>query len=126
MRRLISTGSPWETKVGYSRAVQVDNTLYVSATASTDLTLDLYGQTRNALELLEHVLRDNGFALTEVVSSRLVVSDFDSWEEAARAHGEVFAEVRPAFALVHALPFVDPAILVEVELVAVRSVVGAG
>lgn len=121
MRKLITSGSPWESKVGYSRAVIVDDTLFMSGTASTDLTLDLYGQTRNILDHLGEILEANDFGLPDVVHSRLSVSDFDNWEEAARAHGEVFGEIRPAFAIVHALPFVDPAILVEVELIAKRS-----
>jgi len=119
MRKLISTGSPWEAKVGYSRAVVVGDTIYISGTAGQGE--DVYAQTRDALSTIETVLTDNGFALADVVQSRLAVSDFAHWEDAARAHGEIYGEVRPAFSLVHALPFVDDAILVEVEAVAVRD-----
>ncbi|VWB26844.1 endoribonuclease L-PSP [Burkholderia aenigmatica] len=118
MRELISTGSPWETKVGYSRAVIVNDTIYISGTAGKGS--DVYMQTRDALATVEKVLVDNGFQLSDVVQSRLVVADFDHWEDAARAHGEVYRDIRPAFSLVHALPFVDDAILAEVEAVAVR------
>jgi enamine deaminase RidA (YjgF/YER057c/UK114 family) len=126
MRSLISSGSPWESKIGYSRAVVVDNTIYISASAATGedgtvVSPDLYEQTRYILAKLETVLEDAGFTMAEVVSSRLSVSDFDNWSEATRAHGEVFADIRPAFAIVHALPFIDPEILVEVELIAVHS-----
>ncbi len=126
MRKLITSGSPWEAKIGYSRAVQVDNMLFVSASAATNpdgsvVSPELYEQTRVALQNLGTVLEENGFSLADVVSSRLSVSDFENWAEAARAHGEAFGEIRPAFALVHALPFIDPEIKVEVELIAVRG-----
>ncbi|MBN3792951.1 RidA family protein [Burkholderia sp. Ac-20353] len=119
MRQRISTGSQWEPKVGYSRAVVVDNTIYISGTAGKGE--DVYAQTRDALATIESVLADSGFALSDVVQSRLVVADFDNWEAAARAHGETYGDIRPAFSLVHALPFVDPEILVEVEAIAVRT-----
>lgn len=119
MRQLVSTGSPWEPKVGYSRAVVVDDTIYISGTAGKGP--DVYAQTRDALSIIEKVLSDNGFSLSDVVQSRLVVADFEHWEDAARAHGEVYGKIRPAFSLVHALPFVDDSILVELEAVAVRT-----
>lgn len=119
MRHRISTGSPWEPKVGYSRAVVVDNTIYISGTAGQGA--NVYAQTRDALATIEKVLVESGFALADVVQSRLVVADFDHWEDAARAHGEIYGDIRPAFSLVHALPFVDASILVEVEAVAIRS-----
>lgn len=119
MRKLVSTGSPWESKVGYSRAVVVGDTIFISGTAGEGE--GVYAQTRDALATIEKVLTDNGFALSHVVQSRLAVADFERWEDAARAHGEVYGEIRPAFSLVHALPFVDDAILVEVEAVAVRT-----
>ncbi|MES3002397.1 MAG: RidA family protein [Pseudomonadota bacterium] len=119
MRQLISTGSPWEPKVGYSRAVIVDNTIYISGTAGKGP--DAYTQTRDALAIISKVLTDNGFKLSDVVQSRLVVADFEHWEDAARAHGEVYGEIRPAFSLVHALPFVEDDILVELEAIAIRA-----
>lgn len=119
MRQLISSGSPWESKVGYSRAVVVDNTIYISGTAGEGQ--DVYTQTLDALATIEKVLTENGFTLSDVVQSRLVVADFEHWEDAARAHGEVYGEIRPAFSLVHALPFVEESILVELEATAVRT-----
>lgn len=119
MRTLISTGSPWEPKVGYSRAVIVGNTIYISGTAGKGP--DVYSQTKDALTTIEAVLTDNGFAMADVVQSRLAVADFEHWEDAARAHGEVYHAIRPAFSLVHALPFVEDSILVEVEAIAVRK-----
>jgi enamine deaminase RidA (YjgF/YER057c/UK114 family) len=119
MRELISSGSPWETKVGYSRAVVVGDTIYVSGTAGEGA--DAYEQTVSALAIISGVLEGAGFALTDVAQSRLVVSDWEHWEDAARAHGEAFASIRPAFSIVHALPFVDPEIRVELEVTAVRG-----
>nr|WP_163507234.1 RidA family protein [Fodinicola acaciae] len=119
MRRLISSGSPWESTFGYSRGVITGDTMFVSATAGDGE--DVYAQTRDALATIEKVLTENGFRMGDVVQSRLAVADFDHWQDAARAHGEVYSEIRPAFALVHVLPFVDEAILVEVEAVAVRA-----
>lgn len=119
MRALVSTGSPWEEKVGYSRAVIVNDTIYISGTAGEGA--DVYAQTKDAISKVEKVLADNGFALADVVLSRLVVADFEHWQEAARAHGEVFGAIRPAFSLVHALPFVEETILVEIEAIAVRD-----
>lgn len=119
MRKLVSTGSPWESKVGYSRAVIVGDMIFISGTAGDGD--DVYAQTSHALATIEKVLTENDFAMADVVQSRLAVADFERWEDAARAHGEVYGDIRPAFSLVHALPFVDDAILVEVEAVAMRA-----
>jgi enamine deaminase RidA (YjgF/YER057c/UK114 family) len=128
-RTLVTSGSPWEAKLGYSRAVVVNDTIYTSASAATNpdgsvVSPELYEQTKHAIGMLGGILEQNGFSLADVVQSKLYVSDFANWAEATRAHGEVFSEIRPAFTLVNALPFIDPAILVEVEFVAVRSGVG--
>ena len=119
MRRTISTGSPWEPKIGYSRAVVVDDTIYISGTAGAGD--DAYTQARTALATIESVLTENGFALSDVVQSRLIVADWEHWEDAARAHGEVYGDIRPSFSIVHALPFVDESIRVELEAIAVRT-----
>jgi enamine deaminase RidA (YjgF/YER057c/UK114 family) len=125
MRALFSSGSDWEHKLGYSRAVQVGETLYISATSAAasdgSVTGDLYEQTRFALEKLGGVLAEAGFGFEHVVQSKLFVTDISHWEDAGRAHGEVFGDIRPALSLLHVLPFLDPAMLVEIELVAVRG-----
>ena len=122
MSTLYSSGSTWEHTLGYSRAVEVGDTLYISATSAAaadgSVSGDLYEQTRYALEKLGSVLAEAGFAYEHVVQSMLYVTDISKWEDAGRAHGEVFAEIRPALSLLHVLPFLDPAMLVEVELVA--------
>jgi enamine deaminase RidA (YjgF/YER057c/UK114 family) len=126
MRKLHSSGSSYEQTLGYSRAVQVDDMLFVSATAAGGpdgkiVGDDLYSQTRYILQKLEGVLQEAGFALADVVQSRLYVTDVAKWQEAGRAHGEVFGDIRPALTLLHVLPFVDPAMLVEVEITARKS-----
>ena len=125
MSTLFSSGSSWEHTLGYSRAVQVGDTLYISATsaAAADGSVigDLYEQTRFALEKLGSVLAEAGFAYGDVVQSKLYITDIANWQEAGRAHGEVFAGIRPALTLLHVLPFLDPAMLVEVELVAQKG-----
>lgn len=99
MRKTFGTGSVWEQKVGYSRAVQVDNTLYISATAASGedgiVGEDFYTQTRYILDKLGTVLAEAGFDYADVVQSKLYLTDISQWEEAGRAHGEVFGEIRP-------------------------------
>ncbi|MBD1543415.1 RidA family protein [Arthrobacter sp. IA7] len=125
MRKTFGTGSVWEQKLGYSRAVQVDNTLYISATSASGengiVGNDFYEQTQFILQKLETVLADAGFALADVVQSKLYLTDISKWEDAGRAHGEVFGEIRPTLSLIHVLPFLDPEMLVEIELVAQKS-----
>ena len=124
MRTLYSSGSAWENTMGYSRAVQVGDSLYISATSAAgpdgSVSGDLYEQTRFALEKLGGVLAEAGFHYEDVVQSKLYVTNIADWERAAAAHGEVFGEIRPALSLLHVLPFLDAAMLVEVELVAHR------
>ncbi|MBT2587376.1 RidA family protein [Arthrobacter sp. ISL-95] len=125
MRKTFGTGSVWEQTLGYSRAVQVDNTLFISATAASGpegiVGDDFYSQTKYILEKLGTVLEDAGFSYEDVVQSKLYLTDISKWEDAGRAHGEVFGEIRPTLALVHVLPFLDPDMLVEIELVAQKS-----
>ncbi|NQD86295.1 RidA family protein [Paenarthrobacter sp. CM16] len=125
MRKTFGTGSVWEQTLGYSRAVQVDNTLFISATAASGpdgiVGEDFYSQTKYILEKLGAVLEDAGFSYQDVVQSKLYLTDISKWEDAGRAHGEVFGEIRPTLSLVHVLPFLDPEMLVEIELVAQKS-----
>ncbi|WP_343527697.1 RidA family protein [Sphingomonas sp.] len=123
MRR-ISTGSPWEARIGYSRAVVSGGLVFISATAATDSTGavvgkgDMYLQTRTILDKLAGVLADAGSAPDRVVQTRIYITDISRWEEVGRAHGEAFAGHGPALTLVHVQPFVDPDMLVEIEMVA--------
>jgi enamine deaminase RidA (YjgF/YER057c/UK114 family) len=125
MRKTYGTGSVWEQTLGYSRAVQVDNTLFISATAASGpdgiVGDDFYSQTKYILEKLGAVLEEAGFSYGDVVQSKLYLTDISKWEDAGRAHGEVFGEIRPTLSLVHVLPFLDSKMLVEIELVAQKS-----
>jgi enamine deaminase RidA (YjgF/YER057c/UK114 family) len=125
MRTIYGSGSSWEKTLGYSRAVQVGDTLYISATSAAGpdgavVGADFYSQSAYILEKLDAVLAEAGFSFADVVQSKIYLTDIGAWEEAGRAHGEVFGEIRPTLSLVHVLPFLDPAMLVEIELVAQR------
>ncbi|RWR31882.1 RidA family protein [Sinirhodobacter populi] len=123
MERL-SSGSTWEERSGYSRAVVSNGFVFVSATAATGqdgevlCKGDLHGQTRAIFLKLEEVLTRAGSGLDRVVQTRLYITDIARWAEAGRAHAEVFGDARPAMSLVHVLPFLDPDMLIEGELVA--------
>ena len=126
MHQRYSSGSTWEATLGYSRAVQAGNTLYISATAASGpdgklVGTDLYTQTRYILQKLGTVLQEAGFDYRDVVQSRLYLTQIADWQEAGRAHGEVFGEIRPALTLLHVLPFLDPQMLVEIEVTAVKG-----
>jgi enamine deaminase RidA (YjgF/YER057c/UK114 family) len=128
-RRRISSNSPYEDVIGFSRAVRVGETVYVSGTVAwgDDGKLvggdDVYAQARRALLNIERALTEAGASIRDVVRTRIYLTDIDRWEEAARAHAEVFAEVRPAASMVEVSRLADPGMLVEIEAVAV---VGAG
>ncbi len=125
LRQHISSGSPWETITGYSRAVRAGNVIFVSATAATaqDGRVlhpgDVYQQTRAILARIEAALREAGSSLDEIVQTRLYLRDITRWEEAGRAHGEIFREIRPATSMVEVSRFLDPDMLVEIEAIAV-------
>lgn len=120
----VSSGSRWEPILGYSRASIVDGWVFISATAATDAQGqvvgkgDFYAQTRAILDKLGGVLKEAGASYADVVQTRLYVTDIQRWQEVGKAHGEVFGEIRPAMTLVHVLPFLDPEMLVEIELTA--------
>jgi enamine deaminase RidA (YjgF/YER057c/UK114 family) len=118
-RQNISSGSKWEPLVGYSRAVRVGNTIHISGTvgvaADGSIPADAYGQARRALEIIAQALRDAGAAVTDVVRTRMFLTDIGHFQDVARAHGEVFGEIRPATTEVVVARLVDPAFLVEIE-----------
>ena len=124
-RQLVSANRPWEKIVGYSRAVRVGNQIEVSGTAPAgpdgDVLCpgDLYGQTKEALRIIGDALGELGASFQDVVRTRVFLTDMSRWEEAGRAHGEVFSEIRPACAFIGSSGFVDPAMLVEIEVSAV-------
>lgn len=121
MRTLVSSGSPFEPRIGFSRAVRVGNVVAVSGTApiAADGTVacpgDLYGQTRRCLQIIAQAIADAGLPLAAVVRTRVMLTDIARWQEAARAHGEIFATVKPANTFVGVKGFINPEWLVEVE-----------
>lgn len=124
-RRLVSSGTEWEPRVGYSRAVRAGSHVHVSGTTATDGdgnvvgVDDPYEQTRQALSNVETALTEAGASLADVVRTRLFVTDIDQWEAIGDAHAEVFADVRPATTMVEVSRLIDPALLVEVEATAI-------
>ncbi|HLQ65185.1 MAG TPA: RidA family protein [bacterium] len=127
-RQKVATGTRWEPLVGYSRAVRVGTTVYVSGTTATDVHgnivgTDPYTQTRQALRNIEHALVACGATLADVVRTRIFVTNITQWEEIGRAHGEVFGTIRPATTMVEVRRLIDPALLVEIEA---EAVLGTG
>jgi enamine deaminase RidA (YjgF/YER057c/UK114 family) len=124
-RRKVSAHRPWERILGYSRAVRAGNVVEVSGTAAAsaagEITSqgDVYGQTRDALRIIGDALTEAGASFADVVRTRIYVADASTWEDAGRAHGEIFKDVRPANTTVAVSGFIDPAILVEVEATAI-------
>lgn len=123
-RQNVATGTRWEPLVGYSRAVRVGTTVYVSGTTATDahgkiVGTDPYTQTRQVLRNIEQALVACGATLADVVRTRIFVTNITQWEEIGRAHGEVFGAIRPATTMVEVRRLIDPAMLVEIEAEAV-------
>jgi enamine deaminase RidA (YjgF/YER057c/UK114 family) len=119
----VSSGTPWEPLVGYSRAVRAGDTVYVSgctATVEGEVVAvgDMYEQTRLALQSVLEALSRLGAEPRHVVRTRIYVTDIARWHEVGRAHGEVFGDVLPATSMVEVAGLIDPLMLVEVEAVA--------
>jgi enamine deaminase RidA (YjgF/YER057c/UK114 family) len=122
-RRLISSGSSWETRYGYSRAVVADGRVYVSGTApimpdDADPPPDAYGQAQRCLEIVLAALMEAGASARDVVRTRLFITDRSFIDDVLRAHGEVFGEARPACTGI-VTELVDPRWLVEIEVEAI-------
>ncbi len=122
-RILVSSGAPWESIVGYSRAVRVGSHVYVAGTTGVDeqgkAVGDARAQTLKALAIIKDALEQAGARLDDVVRTRIYVTDIAQWESIGRAHGEVFAGIRPASAMIEVKRLVGPDMLVEIEADAV-------
>ena len=121
MRTLISSGSPLEPRIGFSRAVRVGHIVAVAGTApiapdgSVASPGSVYGQTKRCLDIVLQAIAEAGLTAKSVVRTRVMLTDISHWEEAARAHGEVFGTIRPACTFVQVARFINPDWLVEVE-----------
>ena len=121
MRKLVSSRSPFEPRIGFSRAVRVGQIIAISGPApiavdgSVAWPGDVYGQTRSCLEIIADAVVDASLSFDTVVRTRIMLTDVSQWEAAARAHGEFFAAIRPATTFVEVPGFINREWLVEVE-----------
>jgi len=120
-RKNVSSGSPFEKPIGFSRAVRIGDVIAVSGTAplladgSTASKGDVYGQTKRCLEIMQKAVEEAGGNLKDVIRTRIMLVDISTWKKAAQAHGEVFSEIRPACTFVEISGLINNDWLVETE-----------
>jgi len=124
MRQNIGSGVMWESKFGYSRAVRVGNQVFVAGTAPVNdknetVGDDMYSQAKFIWTKIERALAEAGAKFSDVVRVRTFVTDISHWEDAGRAQGEIFHDIRPAATLVQVTALVRPDLLIEIEVDAV-------
>lgn len=123
-RQKVLTGAPWESVVGYCRAIRVGDRIEVAGTtAMKDGKVvgvgDAYEQTRFILQTIEGALSELGSSMADVVRTRMFVTDISKWEEIGKAHGEFFQEIQPAASMIEIKGLIDPDLLVEIEAEAI-------
>ncbi len=123
-RQNISSGAKWESMVGYSRAVRVGNIIEVAGTTAVDGETiigkgDAYLQTTFILKKIEQALLEGGAKLSDVVRTRMYVTNIDDWEAIGKAHGEFFKAIRPASTMIEISRLINPDLLVEIEVTAI-------
>jgi len=124
MRKKISSGSPWEDIVGYSRAIRAGNTIEVAGTTAMDGEIligkgDIYQQSVFIFKKIEKALADAGASLSDVVRTRMFVTDISQWEEVARAHGKFFKDIKPVATMVEVSRLINDDLLIEIEVTAI-------
>lgn len=125
-RKNFSSGAKWEDIVGYSRAVQVGNTLEVTGTVAADEKGvvgkgDMYAQTKFALQKIEKLVLEAGFSMNDVVRTRMFVTDISKWEEAGKAHAEFFRAIKPCTTMLEVSKLIEPDYLIEIEATLMRA-----
>jgi enamine deaminase RidA (YjgF/YER057c/UK114 family) len=123
-RQQVFTGSPWEPLVGYCRAIRVGNRIEVAGTTAMQDGVvvgasDPYVQTKFILQTIEKALKELGADLTDVVRTRMFVTDISQWEEVGKAHGEFFGQIQPVATMVEVSALIDPLLMVEIEAEAI-------
>lgn len=120
----ISSGSPWEDVVGYSRAVRIGNIIEVAGTTATDCDEiigkgDVFTQAEFIFQKIERALQEAGASMQDVVRTRMFVTDISQWEAVGKAHGKVFATIKPVATMVEVTKLIHPELLVEIEVTAI-------
>jgi enamine deaminase RidA (YjgF/YER057c/UK114 family) len=124
MKQKISSGSPWEDIVGYSRAIRVGNVIEVAGTTSMDGDVligkgDIYKQTVFIFKKIEKALAEAGATLNDVVRTRMFVTDISQWEEVGKAHGEFFKTIKPVATMLQVSRLINDDLLIEIEVTAI-------
>ena len=125
-RQNISSSSPWEETVGYSRAVRIGNIIEVAGTTASENDSitgkdDLYVQSRFIFQKIEKILTEAGASMKDVVRTRMYVTDITKWEEAGRAHAEFFKNIKPVATMVEVKNLIHPDLLIEIEVTAITT-----